>query len=210
MTSQSSLKKQIPVVGTFLFAVLAIVFLSGCSQSLQGPNQTVANQRQIEWLNDNFTGNDITNIKGKPGKLGGYDSTDIIPNAIFDTTIVFAVDNKGGSCQLVKNNDRLVFTLPGMALVSPTVLTIRVIKRPTLAGPFWQLECGPQGTAFDRALMVRVISTDLVNPNIALYYFNEETSLWETQQITGRTSAVNIYHFSKYGISMYGEPASAN
>ncbi len=176
-------------LGLLLIISLSLLFMSGCSKNTVSNKTDDVVQEKVDWLTTEY--NDPDNIKSSP----------IFP--LTDTVLSFEVTAQGGQGDLVIGENKLSFVVPAGALSASESITIDAKLIQTPFGAMWMLDCGPDGTVFAKALQVKVTwkSFKLVT---ALFYFNERRGRWEVQQVApvvGGSANLNIYHFSRYGIS---------
>ncbi len=178
-----------------IFAVLlaisiSMAFIAGCSPNGTAPNREDALQNKLDWL----TAFDPANNADK-GPVNGNFSPVLV-----DTVLAGTFGSQGGVLALFHDRSRLQVTFPAGCLDVETLITIHVTEIASPFGPFWVLDCGPDGTVFVKPISVTVTPGSAS----ALFYFNDSTGAWEVQQVVS-AKTVNphffIYHFSKYGIS---------
>lgn len=186
-------RKKLALSGIFVALITAaLIFTAGCSTNTVNPT-AVEDQSKLDWLNTFLAPTNGVQKTGLPWDL-----------ATVDTTISGKFDSKGGKLELKLGDDRVEFQIDKNSVDSPTEIVVRCVKFNAPFGPFWMFDCGPDGTVFNVPIHVKV-DGDFGREYTILFYFNEETQLWEYEQVLtpGQVSdgEFDIYHFSKYGIS---------
>ncbi len=175
-----------------LVIALSLTFLGGCSTNGSGP-VTDPNQSKLDWLNET--------IRDDNPELGPGINITTCP-VLYDTTLSATVDWRGYQLNMIHGVETIGFSLPWMAVIKSTTLTIRVRKLQAPFGEFWMLDCGPGGQVFNFPLYVQPNPQVTSKNKSVLFYFNPSTGLWEVQEVAKQSSPqIPIYHFSKYGIS---------
>jgi len=180
------------LAGLLLLVVsgLTLIMVPGCSKnsvSVPLSNDELA-QEKLAYLNNFFA-------PGGPQLGTPLDSCPVL----IDTVLESLVDENGANLGLVTENDNIAFKIPSMALLRPALISIHLTKYKASFGPFWLLDCGPDGTVFNKPLEVD-LNGSTYGVNI-LFYFNEKTQQWEVEEIAPSNDNLLIDHFSKYAIS---------
>ena len=179
-------------VSTVLFLVavsICLVIISGCSTNAVSPGN--GQQQELEWLNKFFT-------EGGPDLGPGLGECTVL----FDTTLYQWVSSSGQKFSLVVGKEEIDFDLPRYAVSYPLKLTLHITKYQAPFGSFWMLDCGPEGTRFNKPLEVIPNKEVTTNNTAVLFYYNPTANQWEVQQVANsEDSELLIYHFSKYGIN---------
>lgn len=170
-----------------LLSGLSLLLVPGCSKNTVAVSGTGSIDEQLSYLNTFFSPNGP--------KLVPLDSCPIV----LDTVISNLTDNRGAVLNLRDGANIILFTIPEGALEKETFITIHAIKYKAPFGPFWLLDCGPDGTVFAKPLAVTPRGD--IGKTRVLFYFNEKSSLWEVEEIAGDFGSLEIDHFSKYAIS---------
>jgi hypothetical protein len=171
-----------------LLSGLSLMLVPGCSKSTVAVSGTSAVDEQLAYLNTYFSPNGP--------QLG--EPLDSLP-VILDTVLTGQIGQSGGIFQLKDEMGDLHFRIPAKALEKEINITIHAIKYKASFGPFWLLDCGPEGTVFAKPL--EVASVGNASKTRILFYFNEKSSQWEVEEIAVDSGSLEINHFSKYAIS---------
>ncbi|NLI16820.1 MAG: hypothetical protein GX409_11100 [candidate division Zixibacteria bacterium] len=170
-----------------LLSGLSLMLVPGCSKSTVAVSSAVPVDEQLAYLNTYFS--------PSGPKLVPLDSCPVV----IDTVISCLTDNRGAVFNLRNGASIILFKIPVGALDKETLITIHATKYKAPFGPFWLLDCGPEGTVFAKPLAVTPLGD--IGKTRVLFYFNEKSSLWEVEEIAGDFGSLEIDHFSKYAIS---------
>jgi hypothetical protein len=171
-----------------LLSGLSLMLVPGCSKSTVAVSGTSAVDEQLAYLNTYFA----------PGGPQLGEPLDSLP-VILDTLLAGPVGRSGDRFILRDDSDILLINIPPNALEKETPITIHAIKYKASFGPFWLLDCGPEGTVFAKPLEIAPVGG--VSKTRVLFYFNEKSSQWEVEEIAVDSGSLEINHFSKYAIS---------
>jgi hypothetical protein len=163
------------------------MLVPGCSKNTVAVSGASSVDEQLAYLNTFFS--------PSGPKLVPLDSCPVV----LDTILSSPIDEKGGLINLRNDNGVILFNIPNGALEKETLITIHAIKYKAPFGPFWLLDCGPEGTVFAKPL--EVTPRGDIGKTRVLFYFDEKSSLWEVEEIAGDFGSLEIDHFSKYAIS---------
>jgi hypothetical protein len=170
---------------------ISLVFVAGCTSNAVAPQNGALDQTKLEWLNQ---------FLGPDGAQRGSPFGDCV--VLYDTLITKWVDDDDEEFALKFGTERIDFKVPEDALHDRTQLTLHITKYQAPFGSFWLLDCGPEGTVFAKPLEVKPNSQVTDGSRSVLFYFNPTTEQWEVQEIASpKNGELEIYHFSKYGIS---------
>jgi hypothetical protein len=171
-----------------LLSGLSLMLVPGCSKNTVAVSGTSSVDEQLTYLNSFFNPNGP--------QLIPLDSCKVLA----DTLLESMANNKTGAVfNLRDGNNVILFNLPPGALEKETRITVHLIKYDAPFGPFWLLDCGPEGTVFAQPL--KVTPRGDIGKTRVLFYFNEKSSQWEVEEIAVDSGSLEINHFSKYAIS---------
>jgi hypothetical protein len=171
-----------------LLSGLSLMLVPGCSKNTVAVSGTSAVDEQLTYLNTFFA----------PGGPQLGEPLDSCP-VLLDTVLTDLIGQSGGRFNLRNDNGILLVNIPPKALDKETDITIHVTKYKASFGPFWLLDCGPEGTVFAQPLEVTPVGS--ASKTRVLFYFNEKSSQWEVEEIAVDSGSLEINHFSKYAIS---------
>jgi hypothetical protein len=171
---------------------LSLAIVGGCMSNAVAPG-TGVNENKLAWLNQ------FLNDGG--AQRGSGINFNNCPK-LFDTTLSQVVSPYGCQMDMIHGAEKIGFSFPWNAVKTSTRITIRVTKYQASFGPFWLLDCGPDGTVFGNPLYVQPNSAVTSSSKSVLFYYNPTIKQWEVQEVErGANPQIPIYHFSKYGIS---------
>lgn len=170
-----------------LLSGLSLMLVPGCSKNTVAVSGASSVDDQLAYLNTFFNPNGP--------QLVPLDSCPIV----LDTILVNPVDKAGAQITLRDGANLILFSIAPGALEKETLISIHATKYKAPFGPFWLLDCGPEGTVFAKPL--EVTPRGDIGKTRVLFYYNEKSSLWEVEEIAGDFGSLEINHFSKYAIS---------
>lgn len=189
LNAAKKLRRKFSLLGFVLALSIAVAMIVGCSTNSTSYDDQIPVDDKLSFLEES------TNGEGANASLGLFE--------LLNEAAIKVVGVVGGSVNLSVGGTRVRFEVPAGALTIPTPISLNVTKLGTPEGDLFVYDCGPDGTQF--RVDARLSQQMPVGRKYAyLYYFNEETSKWELQEVvnvTGGFATFKIKHFSKYGIS---------
>jgi len=147
-----------------LLSGLSLMLVPGCSKNTVAVSGAGSVDEQLAYLNTFFS--------PSGPKLVPLDSCPVI----LDTVISNLTNDKGAAFNLRDGANVILFTIPPGALEKETLITIHATKYKAPFGPFWLLDCGPEGTVFAKPLAVTPRGD--IGKTRVLFYFKEKSSVW--------------------------------